>query len=125
MFNYAFEKLEVWQESRKLTKGIYQITTSYPKSEAFGLVNQIRRAAVSVCSNIAEGSARTSFKDQAYFYQISYSSLMEVLCQLIISSDLGYLPEGIYQENRRIIDKIARQISKLRSSALARIEKKN
>lgn len=125
MFNYAFEKLEVWQESRKFTKGIYQITTSYPKSEAFGLVNQIRRAAVSVCSNIAEGSARTSFKDQAYFYQISYSSLMEVLCQLIISSDLGYLPEGVYQENRRIIDKIARQISKLRSSALARIEKKN
>ncbi|MDY0326106.1 MAG: four helix bundle protein [Candidatus Cloacimonadaceae bacterium] len=125
MFNYAFENLEVWQESRKLAKAIYQITASFPKSEAFGLVNQVRRAAVSVCSNIAEGSARTSSKDQAYFYQISYSSLMEVLCQLIISSDLSYLSESDYQENRRSIDKIARQISKLRSSALARIEKKN
>ena len=123
MMTYGFENLEVWQNARVLSKRIYQLTSTFPKSETFGLSNQMRRAAVSVCSNIAEGSSRTSLKDQANFYQIAYSSLMEVLCQMIVSLDLSFLSHEEYMECRTGIDKISRQLSKLRSSALSRINK--
>lgn len=64
---FAFEKLEVCKESRKLASDIYKLTQQYPDSEKYGLVSQMRRASISVCSNIAEGSSRTTAKDQANF----------------------------------------------------------
>jgi four helix bundle protein len=118
VYSFAFEKLKVWQESRVLTKGIYLLTKEFPAVEKFGLTNQLRRASVSVCSNIAEGSSRTTHKDQAYFYQLSYSSLMEVLNQLIISVDLAYLDKKSYVEIREKIEKIANMINALRNKRL-------
>jgi len=88
MYVYSFEKLEVWKESKKLTKIIYQITSRYPENEKFGLTSQLRRASISVCSNLAEGSARITSKDKAHFSTMAYSSLIEVLNQIIISYEL-------------------------------------
>jgi four helix bundle protein len=88
---YAFEKLEVWQKSRVLVKEIYSVTKLYPKDEKFGLTSQLRRASVSISSNIAEGSTRLSIRDKSRFYEIAYGSLIEVLNQLIISVDLQFL----------------------------------
>ncbi len=100
MFIYSFEKLEVWQGSRLFVKEIYAATQQFPEKEKYGLISQINRAAVSVSSNIAEGASRTSLKDQAHFYQLAYSSLIEVLNQLILSVDLGFLSVEEYNEVR-------------------------
>lgn len=88
---FSFEKLKVWQDARKLVKQVYLDTKTFPETEKFGLINQMRRAAISVSSNIAEGSSRKSNKDQAKFYQISYSSLMELMSQIILSEDLMFM----------------------------------
>ena len=119
MYQFTFEKLEVWQKSRALANEIYSITHNFPEEEKFGLTRQIRRAMVSVCSNIAEGSARSSLKDQKHFYEMSFSSLMEVMNQLIISLDLGYLNRESLSELRKKIEMIAYMLTKLRDSRVS------
>ena len=69
MFTYSFEKLEVWVESKNFSKSIYLITYKFPDNEKYGLISQLRRTSISICSNIAEGSARNSFKDKAHLQQ--------------------------------------------------------
>ena len=113
---YSFENLEVWQESRKLVKALYLASENFPKEEKYGLTNQIRRAGISVSSNIAEGSNRWSNKDKARFYEIAYGSLMEVLNQLILSNDLGFLKTDKLNELRINIDKISRMLNALYKS---------
>lgn len=115
---YGFEKLSVWQNSRKLVKQVYRITMGLPKEEKFGLSSQIQRAAVSVSSNIAEGAARTGTKEQGHFYQTAYASLMEVLCQLTLCLDLEYISEAFYQTTREKIDIIAYKRNQLRTAVL-------
>jgi four helix bundle protein len=110
---YSFEKLEVWQKSRVLMKSIYITTKNFPSEERFGMTSQLRRASVSVSSNIAEGSVRWSKKEQARFYEISYGSLMEVLNQLILSHDLEFLKEKSLMELRTQIDEVARMVNAL------------
>lgn len=83
----SFEKLQVWNDARGLVKQVYTLTEQFPITEKYGLVSQMRRAVVSVVSNIAEGSGRSSQKDQAHFYQIAFSSLIELLNQFIIVND--------------------------------------
>jgi four helix bundle protein len=100
MYTFSFEKLIVWQEARSLTKNIYKITKTFPDEERFGLTSQLRRAMISVCSNLAEGSSRAHSKEQTQFYQIAYSSLMEVLNQIIIESDLEYIDLQLYETIR-------------------------
>lgn len=119
MYVFSFEKLDVWQESRDLTKYIYKITADFPDTEKFGLVNQMRRAAVSIGSNIAEGSSRTSVKDQVYFYQISFGSLMELLNQAIISNDLEMLQLDSLETIREKTEKIAKMLNSLRKKRLS------
>ncbi len=118
MHQYSFEKLEVWHLSRKLVVSIYKITAAYPPEEKFGMTSQMRRASVSVCSNIAEGSSRKTAKDQAGFYNISYSSLMELLNQLIISVDLGWLSAEKLSAIRIDIETLSNKINSLRNSRL-------
>ena len=118
MHIYAFEKLDVWQLSRLFAKEIYEITNSFPSAEKYGLVSQIRRASVSISSNIAEGSARGTFKDQAHFYQMSYGSLIEVLNQLIFATDLNFINDEILQKLRYQIDAIANKLNALRNACL-------
>lgn len=117
---YSFEKLAVWTEIRVLIKNVYSISGNFPESEKFGLKNQICRASVSVGSNLAEGSSRTSAKDQAHFYQISYSSLMELLSQLIVSLDLEFVSDENYKNLRLQIQKISMKLNSLRNNALKR-----
>jgi four helix bundle protein len=116
---FSFEKLNVWETARQLTKTIYIITNEqFPDTEKFGLVSQMRRAAVSVCSNIAEGSSRTSTKDQAHLYQIAYSSLMELLNQCIISNDLKYISETTLIEIRANVEKTGNMLNSLRKCCI-------
>jgi four helix bundle protein len=117
---YSFEKLKVWEEARTFVKWIYDTTDSYPSSERFGLSGQLRRASISVVSNLAEGSARKSPKDQAHFFQIAYSSLIEVLNQLIVSADLGFLTEAKLKEGRMAIEQLTPRVSSLRNTCLNR-----
>jgi len=110
---YSFEKLDVWKKSKDFAVRVYQVTSKFPKEEKFGLVSQLRRASVSVSSNIAEGSSRTSGKDQGRFYTIAYSSAIEILNQLIICRDLGYLSDHIYNELRKEIEQITAMLNRL------------
>lgn len=113
---YSFEKLTVWQDSRKLVATNYKLTKMFPSDELFGLTNQMRRASISISSNIAEGSGRTTKADQTNFYKIAYSSMMELLNQLIISKDLDYINDVTLSNMRELIDSIASKLSGLRNS---------
>ena len=113
MNKFSFEKLDVWQKSKEFTLEIYKITSSFPKAEKFGLVSQLRRASVSVSSNIAEGSSRTSANDQARFYIIAYSSSVEILNQLIISKELDFIDQENYEKLRSDIEHITAMLNRL------------
>jgi four helix bundle protein len=113
MYTFSFERLEVWNKSRFLTKSIYTITRSFPDSEKFGITNQLRRAVISVCSNIAEGSSRNSKKDQSHFYCISFSSLMETLNQLMICNYLNFIDSKTLSELRKEIHTISLMLNRL------------
>lgn len=116
MYTFSFERLEVWNKSRLLTKRIYNETKNFPDSERFGIVSQLRRAVISVCSNIAEGTSRKSKKDQLHFYNMAFSSLMETLNQLIISNDLDYLDSKSLEELRDEIHSVSRLLNGLCNS---------
>jgi len=118
---YSFEKLNAWKESRIWVTWVYKVTTDFPADEKFGLISQIRRAAVSVVSNLAEGSARKSAKDQAHFYQMAYSSLIEVLNQLIISNDLSFLSNDKLSEGRILIENLTSKVAALRNAQLNKV----
>ena len=118
MYSFTFENLSVWQDTRVLVKKIYNDTRDFPDDEKFGLTNQIRRAALSVSSNIAEGSSRTTKKDQAHFYSIAYSSLMELYSQIMLANDLNYLKTESLHEYRLETEKIANKLNALRKSIL-------
>ena len=115
---FTFEKLKVWQLSRILTVDIYSISKTFPGDEKFGLISQLRRAAISVNSNIAEGSTRTSPRGQAYFYTVAFSSLMELFNHLILAYDLRYLKEIELQNFRVRIKDISVRLTNLKSSLL-------
>ena len=87
----SFTDLNAWKEAHGLVLDIYAITKKFPKEEMFGLTNQIRRAAVSITSNIAEGFSRHSYKEKFQFYSISLGSLTEVQSQLLIARDICYI----------------------------------
>jgi len=89
----SFTDLDAWKEGHKLVLMIYEITKQFPKDELFGLTSQIRRCAVSVTSNIAEGFSRSSYKEKAHFYFISLGSTTELQNQLLISRDIKYINE--------------------------------
>ncbi len=113
---YSFEKLECWQQARRLAVWTYTSTKNFPPDERFGLTSQMRRASISIASNIAEGSARKTAKDQAHFSTVAYSSTIELLNDLIISSDLGYLTTDLYLAGRDMIEKQTLLISSLRNA---------
>ncbi|MFA4818318.1 MAG: four helix bundle protein [Patescibacteria group bacterium] len=87
----SFTDLNSWREAHQLVLLVYQATGSFPKEELFGLTNQIRRAAVSITSNIAEGFSRQSYSEKVHFYSIAQGSLTEVQNQLLIARDIGYI----------------------------------
>ena len=118
---YPFERLAVWQLSRTFVASIYQLLALFPSEEKYALCDQLRRAAISVPSNIAEGCSRMSFKEQKHFIEIAYGSLMEVYCQLIIAADLGYISTEQINDIKPLIDKIAKMLNSLRASINKRL----
>ncbi|WP_047545874.1 four helix bundle protein [Psychroserpens sp. Hel_I_66] len=115
---YSFEKLEVWKESITLFKLIYKITDKFPSEEKFGLISQLRRASVSISSNLAEGTSRKTKNDKAHFTTMSFSSTMEILNQLIISKDLNFITEDNYTLARQKIEKTSNMLNALRNYQL-------
>jgi four helix bundle protein len=92
----SFKDLIVWQKGHLLVLSTYRASRSFPQGEQFGLTSQIRRAVVSITSNIAEGFSRQTIKDKSNFYFIALGSCAEVQSQLLIAKDLGYLEENEY-----------------------------
>jgi len=117
------KKLDVWKLSMELSRVVYRLTTGYPSEERFGLVSQMRRAAVSVPSNIAEGAARDSNNEFRHFLSIARSSLSELDTQLDLSQDLGFVTGISRSEIDRLltrIDKMLYALHQLKKSAATR-----
>lgn len=113
---YSFEKLDAWKESRILVKLIYTSSKDFPDDEKYGLTSQIRRAAISISSNIAEGSGRLTPPDQKNFYKNAYGSLMEVLNQAILANDLNYLKDKQLEVIKGQVDKVSARLTGLANS---------
>ena len=110
------KKLELWKESMELVRLIYEITKSYPKEEEFGLKSQLRRAAVSVPSNVSEGLTRKSKADKLHFLNIVNGSLSELDAQLEISLMLKYIDDEIFSTSETKLVKVEKLLSGLISS---------
>lgn len=117
MFN--FERLEVWQKAIDFADLVYRVARSFPGDERFGLTNQMRRAAVSVSSNFAEGSARFSKADYTPFLEIATGSLFEVVSQAFVSRRNGLLQEAEFQAVYQAAEEQGKMLSGLRKSILA------
>jgi four helix bundle protein len=117
MFN--FEKLEVWQKAIDFADLIYSETRAFPSDERFGLTNQLRRAAVSISSNIAEGSSRSSKSDFARFVEIATGSVFEVVSQAFIAQRQSFLSEDQFREIYADAEELSRMLSGLRKSLLS------
>lgn len=98
----SFTRLETWREAHKLVLMVYKMTKDFPKEEIFSLVSQMRRAVISIVSNIAEGFSRQSYKEKTQFYSMALGSLTEIQSQLLVARDLGYV-------TRKLFDVIAHQ----------------
>ena len=112
--NNSYKKLEVYAKSRQLVVTVYALLKHFPAEEKYALGDQMRRAVISVPSNIAEGLSRTAPKEQAHFLDIAYGSLMEIDCQLDISLDLGYVSLEMRQMLDLEITAIAKMIRSLK-----------
>lgn len=109
----TFRNLNVYTQAKELVKQVYELLKNFPKEEQYALCDQLRRAVISVPSNIAEGSGRLSEKDQAHFYTIAYGSLMETLSQLDVAWDLGYLTQEEFSKFELLINEEAKMLSGL------------
>jgi four helix bundle protein len=117
----SFTDLRTWQESHKLVLVIYKSTRTFPREEIFGLTSQLRRAGVSITSNIAEGFSRRSYKEKIQFYHIALGSLTEVQNQILVARDIGYIAKEVFQELANQTVEISKLINGLiKSASLAR-----
>ncbi len=121
IYQFSFEKLNVYVVARKLVTGIYRLQKKFPVEEKYALGDQIRRSAVSIVSNIAEGSGRESFKEKVHFLEIAFGSLTESFSQLQIAEDLGYVSKDDIDELRPLFHDTAKMLSGLRNSFLVKI----
>jgi four helix bundle protein len=112
---HKFKELEIWKKSRLFCSKIYLVTANFPNEEKFGLTNQLRRASISIPSNIAEGSSRHSNKDFSRFLEIAIGSAYEVETQLLISTDLGFINDVKCTELIAYLDEIIKMTSKFRN----------
>ena len=106
----SYKDLIVWQKSIKLVKLIYEMVKNFPKSETFALSDQLRRASVSISSNIAEGYGRRSHKEYLQFYSIAYGSALEVETQIIISKELGFVSQAEFEIVNSILTEVIKML---------------
>ena len=114
---YSYKTLNVYKEAKALVIAVYKLLKQYPVEERYALCDQIRRAAISITSNIAEGMSRYSDKEKVHFIEIAYASMMEVDSQLEISIDLGYITQEQYIEIEKQINSFCSQLSALRAKS--------
>lgn len=108
-----YRSLRVWEEAHAVTLEVYRVTRSFPRAELYGLSSQMRRAAVSIPTNLAEGSGRGGSKDFARFVRISLGSASELEYQLLLARDLGYLDAGSCSPLMNRVDHIKRMLARL------------
>jgi four helix bundle protein len=113
---FRFEKLNVWQDARVLNRTVYSLTRKFSADELFAMTSQIRRASISVASNIAEGSGRNSDKDFAHYLEQSYGSLMEVASLFYLAHDEEYVAEADVDPLLDDMEKLARSVASLNRS---------
>jgi four helix bundle protein len=116
-----YRDLKVWQVSLDLAEAIYAATTDFPKAEVFGLISQLRRAAISIPSNIAEGHARDSTKEFLRFISVAMGSLAELETQLALACRLGFLEPKKFEQLTKQTDAIGRMLRGLQTSLRARL----
>ena len=116
---FIFEKLEVWQKAIDFADLTYTLTRNFPNDERFGLTNQMRRAAVSISSNLAEGSSRNSHPDFARFVEIATGSLFEVVSQAVIGRRQGFLTQEQLNQIYAAAEEQGRMLSGLRRSLIS------
>ena len=109
----SFRNLNAYIKAKELVSMVYALIKKFPKEEQYALCDQLRRAVISIPSNIAEGSGRLTTKDQSHFYSIAYGSLMEILAQLDVASDLGYITKEEFQHIETLIDVEAKLLTGL------------
>jgi four helix bundle protein len=109
-----YRQLSVWKQAHGFVLRIYQWTKSFPDRERYGLTAQLRRAAVSIVSNIAEGSGRQGDREHIRFLRIARGSVCELECQLLVSRDLGYLDPGVWQ----LLDRECQDLSRMLNSLI-------
>lgn len=115
---FRFEKLDVWGKAIDYADLVYSLSKGFPADERFGLTSQMRRSAVSISSNVAEGSSRSSDKDFARFIEISYGSLMECVSQSHIAARQKFISEGEFTKIHSDAEELARMLSGLRNTLL-------
>ncbi len=106
---FNFEKLQIWNEARELVKEVYLVTVKFPKEELFGLTNQLRRATVSILLNLSEGANRSSIKEKVRFYEMSHTSIDEVVAGFYVALDLGYINKTTFD---KLYELLSRQAAK-------------
>lgn len=116
---YTYKNLDAYTESKILVKMVYGFLREFPREEQYALCDQLRRAVISIPSNLAEGSGRYSVKEQLHFIEIAYGSLLEVECQMDIAYDLGYISNQQLSDVTVQIGKVAALLSGLRSKRLS------
>lgn len=116
MFN--FEKLTVWERAIDFADSVYGMTRHFPDDERFGLISQTRRAAISISSNLAEGSSRSSKIDFARFVEISTGSAFEVVSQAVIARRQGFLADSDFTRLYGAVEELSRMLSGLRKSLI-------
>lgn len=115
----TFRNLNVYIKSKELVKQIYSLLKKFPREEQFALCDQLRRAVISIPSNIAEGSGRYSVKEQLHFIEIAYGSLLEVECQIDIAHDIEYVSDSEFVNINNQIDKVSALLSGMRNKRLS------
>ena len=112
---FSYRELVAYQRSKALVSEVYATLESFPKKETYALCDQLRRAVISIPSNIAEGMGRTSIKEQIHFIEIAFGSLYEVMCQIELAKDLNYITEVQFKEIEESVQNVAKPLSGLRS----------
>lgn len=115
---FTYRDLMAYKYAKALVKEVYALLSNFPKEEKYALCDQLRRSVISVPSNIAEGMGRVSVKEQVHFIEIAFGSLNEVMCQIEIAQDLGYITISQQEVIEDIVRNIAKTLSGLRSKRL-------
>jgi len=121
---FSFEKLEAWKNAKIIALKTFKITEQFPDARFSAIANQMRRSAISISSNIAEGQGRIEGKEQSQFYKFAYSSLMELLNQYILSHELNLMSKSDYEEIRNLIQNTSFQLNGLNRYTRSKIKEK-